>query len=119
MDWQKMSLESHDGTADKRAALWQLFPEARTEAGQVDWAQLQRALGEMIDTGKGTVRPDMAGQGGLLPRHPSPHAGDLAPCATGKRGVGCGTELADRGGQLGGAETAPEGVYGAGEDDLH
>ncbi|MDA0246244.1 MAG: site-specific DNA-methyltransferase [Chloroflexi bacterium] len=52
MDWQKMSLESHDGTADKRAALWQLFPEARTEAGQVDWAQLQRALGEMIDTGR-------------------------------------------------------------------
>lgn len=52
MNLEKMDLESHDVAADKRAALWQLFPEARTEAGQVDWAQLQRALGEMIDTGR-------------------------------------------------------------------
>lgn len=47
---ERLDLRSHDVAADRREELLRLFPEARTEAGQVDFARLQIALGETVDT---------------------------------------------------------------------
>ena len=48
---------------ERRAELLQLFPEARTEGGKIDFEQLKRALGETVDAGKeryGLVWPGKA-----------------------------------------------------------
>jgi len=48
----RLELGSMDVAAARREELLRLFPEARTEGGKIDFAQLQRALGETIDAGK-------------------------------------------------------------------
>jgi adenine-specific DNA-methyltransferase len=60
---EKLDLASLDISAEKRAELLRLFPEARTEGGKIDFDQLKRALGEAVDTGKeryGLVWPGKA-----------------------------------------------------------
>jgi adenine-specific DNA-methyltransferase len=43
---------SLDVAGEKRRALLDLFPEARTEPGSIDFDQLRRALGDAVDPGK-------------------------------------------------------------------
>lgn len=60
---EKFDLASLDLSAEKRAELLWLFPEARTEGGKIDFELLKRALGESIDAGKeryGLVWPGKA-----------------------------------------------------------
>ena len=49
---EKLDLESHHITDDKRAELLRLFPEIRTEGGKMDLERLKLALGETVDVGK-------------------------------------------------------------------
>lgn len=60
---EKFDLSSLDIAAEKRAALLRLFPEARTEGGDIDFARLQTALGNKLDVGRerfGLVWPGKA-----------------------------------------------------------
>ena len=60
---EKLELRSLSPVIDRRAELLQLFPEARTEGGKLDFDQLKRALGETVDAGKeryGLVWPGKA-----------------------------------------------------------
>jgi Adenine specific DNA methylase Mod len=49
---ETFDLSSHDIAEDKRQALLQLFPEARTEGGKLDFDRLKLALGEAVDFGR-------------------------------------------------------------------
>ena len=49
---EKLDLKSLDIAAERRAELLRLFPEVRTEGGKIDFDQLRRALGEMVDGGR-------------------------------------------------------------------
>jgi adenine-specific DNA-methyltransferase len=49
---EAFDLRSHDVADDKRAELLRLFPEARTEGGHIDYDQLRRARGDVIDAGR-------------------------------------------------------------------
>jgi adenine-specific DNA-methyltransferase len=60
---EKLDLRSLELAKERRAEIARLFPEARTEGGKIDFDQLQRALGETVDTGKeryGLVWPGKA-----------------------------------------------------------
>lgn len=60
---EKLDLASLSIPAEKRAELLQLFPEARTEGGKIDFDRLKRALGDVTDPGKeryGLVWPGKA-----------------------------------------------------------
>jgi len=62
-DAERLDLASLDLSAEKRADLLRLFPEARTEVEKIDFEQLKRALGEAVDSGKeryGLVWPGKA-----------------------------------------------------------
>ena len=49
---ERFDLCSHDAAADKREELLRLFPEVRTEDGQINFDRLRLALGEAVDVGK-------------------------------------------------------------------
>lgn len=49
---EKFDLSSMDISAEKRAELLRLFPEARTEGGKIDFDLLKLAVGGTIDVGK-------------------------------------------------------------------
>lgn len=49
---EKLDLKSAGPAIERRVELLQLFPEARTEGGKIDFEQLKRALGEIVDGGK-------------------------------------------------------------------
>ena len=52
MEPEKLDLESHHITDDKREELLRLFPEIRTEDGKLDFERLRLTLGEAVDVGK-------------------------------------------------------------------
>ncbi len=49
---EKLDLRSMDLTDEKRQELLNLFPEARTEDGKIDFDRLKLTLGETVDVGK-------------------------------------------------------------------
>ena len=51
-DVEKLDLRSHDIAQDRRQELLRLFPEARTESGQLDFDRLKLALGAAVDVGR-------------------------------------------------------------------
>lgn len=60
---EKLDLRSLDPAIARREELARLFSEARTEGGKIDFDQLKRALGEIVDTGReryGLVWPGKA-----------------------------------------------------------
>ncbi len=60
---EKLELRSLSPVIERLAELLQLFPEARSEGGKIDFDHLKRALGEAIDAGKeryGLVWPGKA-----------------------------------------------------------
>lgn len=49
---KNLDLKSPNPAIERQAELLQLFPEVRTEGGKLDFDQLKRALGEIVDAGK-------------------------------------------------------------------
>jgi adenine-specific DNA-methyltransferase len=49
---EKLDLRSMSPAVERRAEVLRLFPEARTEAGEINFEQLKRALGETVDGGR-------------------------------------------------------------------
>ena len=47
---ERLDLRSHDIADDKREELLRLFPEVRTEDGQIDFDRLRLALGDAVDS---------------------------------------------------------------------
>lgn len=62
---EKMDLRSQDIVSNKIADLLQLFPEARTERGKIDFERLKLALGETVDVGKERYGMNWPGKGGI------------------------------------------------------
>jgi adenine-specific DNA-methyltransferase len=76
---ERLELRSEDTAAGKRDELLRLFPEARTEDSQIDFAQLQRALGEMIDPGKERYGLTWPGKADCFKTIQAPSLGTLLP----------------------------------------
>lgn len=60
---EKLDLNSLDLSTEKRQKLFDIFPEARTEDGKIDFDHLKLALGEVVDVGK-----ERYGMNGLVKR---------------------------------------------------
>jgi adenine-specific DNA-methyltransferase len=76
---ERLDLRSHDIAADKIAELLELFPEARTEDGQIDFDQLRRALGETVDPGKERYGLTWPGKAACFQAIQTPSLGTLLP----------------------------------------
>ncbi|MCC7492730.1 MAG: site-specific DNA-methyltransferase [Fimbriimonadaceae bacterium] len=77
---EPLDLRSHDLTADKRAELLRLFPEVRTEGGQIDFDRLRLALGEMVDVGKERYGLTWPGKADCFRAIQTPTLATLRPC---------------------------------------
>jgi adenine-specific DNA-methyltransferase len=77
---EKLDLRSHDLVEEKRRELLRLFPEARTEAGQIDFERLRLALGETVDTGKERYGLTWPGKTECMRAVQTPSLGTLRPC---------------------------------------
>ena len=77
---EPLDLRSHDIAADKRAELLELFPEVRTEGGQIDFDRLRLALGEMVDVGKERYGLTWPGKAECFKAIQTPSLGTLLPC---------------------------------------
>lgn len=77
---ERLDLRSHDLAEDKREALLQLFPEARTEGGKVDFDRLRLALGEAVDVGKERYGLTWPGKAECFRAVQTPSLGTLLPC---------------------------------------
>jgi len=76
---ERLDLRSHDIAGDKVAQLLELFPEARTEDGQIDFDQLRRALGEAVDPGKERYGLTWPGKAECFKTIQTPSLGTLLP----------------------------------------
>jgi adenine-specific DNA-methyltransferase len=76
---ERLDLRSHDIAGDKLAQLLELFPEARTEDGQIDFDQLRRALGEAVDPGKERYGLTWPGKAECFRTIQTPSLGTLLP----------------------------------------
>lgn len=79
MEESKLNLESVDIAAKKQAELLRLFPEASTEGGKIDFDQLKRALGEIVDTGKERYGMSWPGKAECFRAIQSPSTATLLP----------------------------------------
>jgi adenine-specific DNA-methyltransferase len=79
VDEGKLSLESKDIAAEKRQELLRLFPEAQTEGGNIDFDQLKRALGEIVDPGRERYGMNWPGKADCFRLIQSPSTGTLLP----------------------------------------
>ena len=75
----KLNLESVDIAAEKRAELLRLFPEAATEGGKIDFDELKRALGEIVDPGKERYGMSWPGKAECFRAIQSPSIATLLP----------------------------------------
>lgn len=76
---EKLDLASLDISAEKRAELLHLYPEARTESGKIDFEQLKRALGETVDPGKERYGLTWPGKAGCFKTIQAPSMATLRP----------------------------------------
>jgi len=76
---ERFDLRSHDIAADRIAELLQLFPEAHTEGGRVDFDRLRLALGETVDVGKERFGLTWPGKADCFKTIQSPSMGTLRP----------------------------------------
>ncbi len=76
---EPFDLRSHDVADDKRAELLRLFPEARTEGGLIDYDQLRRALGDVIDPGRERYGMVWPGKADCFKAIQQPSLGTLLP----------------------------------------
>lgn len=77
---EKLDLRSHEIAEDKRDAVFQLFPEVRTEGGKVDFDRLRRVLGETVDPGKERYGMVWPGKADCFKTIQQPSLGTLRPC---------------------------------------
>ena len=75
----KLDLRSHDISAEKRDELLRLFPEIRTEDGQIDFERLKLALGEAVDIGKERYGLTWPGKAESFKAIQTPSVGTLRP----------------------------------------
>ncbi len=77
---ERLDLRSHDLAADKREELLRLFPEVRTEGGQIDFDRLRLALGETVDVGKERYGLTWPGKADCFKAVQTPTLATLRPC---------------------------------------
>lgn len=77
---EKMSLESMSITDHQKAKLKELFPEIFTEGLKIDFEQLKRTLGEMVDGGKERFGMNWAGKADCFRTIQQPSVATLVPC---------------------------------------
>lgn len=76
---ESMSLESMNITDHQKAKLKELFPEVFTEGLKIDFEQLKRTLGEMIDGGKERFGMNWAGKADCFKTIQQPSVATLVP----------------------------------------
>lgn len=76
---EKLDLTSHNLPADKAAELLRLFPEIRTEGGQIDFDKLKLVLGQSIDIGRERYGMNWPGKGDCFKTIQTPSMGTLLP----------------------------------------
>lgn len=76
---ERLDLRSHDIADDKLAELLRLFPEVRTEYGQIDFDRLKLALGESVDVGKERYGLTWPGKADCFKTIQAPSLGTLLP----------------------------------------
>jgi hypothetical protein len=77
---EKLDLRSFDTVTDKQEQLLRLFPESRTEGGNIDFARLGLALGETVDAGKERYGMNWPGKAECFRTLQLPSLGTLRPC---------------------------------------
>ena len=75
----KLNLQSLNIPEEKREELLRLFPEVRTEGGQIDFDRLRLALGDMVDTGKERYGLNWPGKSACFKAIQTPSMGTLLP----------------------------------------
>ena len=75
----RLDLSSTDITNERRRDLLRLFPEARTEDGQIDFERLKLALGEAVDVGKERYGMSWPGKAECFRTIQAPSLGTLLP----------------------------------------
>jgi adenine-specific DNA-methyltransferase len=76
---EKLDLNSPDLSAEKRKELLDIFPEARTEDGKIDFDRLKLALGETVDLGKERYGMNWPGKADCFRAVQTPSTGTLLP----------------------------------------
>ena len=76
---EHLDLHSHDVVADRRTELLRLFPEVRTESGQVDFDGLRLALGDAVDVGRERFGMTWPGKADCFRAIQSPSLATLRP----------------------------------------
>lgn len=75
----KLNLQSLNIPEERREELLRLFPEVRTEGGQIDFDRLRLALGDMVDTGKERYGLNWPGKAACFKAIQTPSMGTLLP----------------------------------------
>src|SRR6185503_21119990 len=76
---EKLDLTSHNISEDKQQELLRLFPEIRTEDGQIDFDKLKLVLGENIDVGRERYGMTWPGKAECFKTIQAPSMGTLLP----------------------------------------
>src|SRR5690242_4710025 len=76
---EKLDLTSHNISEDKKQELLRLFPEIRTEGGQVDFDKLKLVLGEAVDVGRERYGMTWPGKAECFKTIQAPSIGTLLP----------------------------------------
>lgn len=77
---QKMDLASMSIADHQKQKLKELFPEVFTEGNKIDFDQLKRTLGEMVDGGKERFGMQWAGKADCFKTIQQPSLATLVPC---------------------------------------
>jgi len=77
---EKLDLRSHDIAEDKVSELLRLFPEVRTEGGNIDFERLMLTLGKTVDVGKERYGMNWPGKADCFKTIQAPSLGTLRPC---------------------------------------
>ena len=75
----KLNLQSLNIPDEKREELLRIFPEVRTEGGQINFDRLRLALGDMVDTGKERYGLNWPGKSACFKAIQTPSMGTLLP----------------------------------------
>jgi adenine-specific DNA-methyltransferase len=77
---EKMELTSLNIADHQKQKLKELFPEVFTEGNKIDFDQLKRTLGEMVDSGKERFGMQWAGKADCFKTIQQPSLATLVPC---------------------------------------
>lgn len=77
---ERLDLNSLNISAEKRQQLLDLFPEARTEDGKIDFERLKLTLGKSVDVGKERYGMNWPGKADCFRAIQTPSTGTLLPC---------------------------------------